>query len=110
MVKIDECFLENKIMIGENKDDNDLIISQAKQSDIWFHLANLPSCHVIIENSKENPVTKEMIKYCCLLVKQNTKYKNIGKLRVQYCSIKQVKRTNEPGKVTLTGKISSIVV
>ena len=97
-------------MIGQNANDNDFIINQGKQTDIWFHLANLPSCHVIISCDKKYPITKQMIYYCALLVKQNTKYKNIKKVCINYTELKNVKRTKISGKVMIKGKMKTIVI
>lgn len=110
MVKEDNKYPDNLIKIGENKDDNDLIIKEAMQTDIWFHLAKYPSCHVIISCSKKNPVSKGMIRYCAQLVKDNTKYKNINNLKINYTEIKNIRRTDEPGKVIISSKPSSIVI
>jgi predicted ribosome quality control (RQC) complex YloA/Tae2 family protein len=61
MVKQDNTYPNNLIVIGETAEENTEIISKAKQTDVWFHLANLPSCHVIISCDKKNPLTKQMI-------------------------------------------------
>ncbi len=108
MVKEDQTFENNIIKIGENANENDEIISQAKQTDIWFHLDKFPSCHVIISCDKKNPVNNQMLKYCATLCKEHTKYKNHNKLKVKYTEIKNVKRTKTPGRVTLKGKCKSI--
>lgn len=110
MVKEDKTFENNLIKIGENANDNDKIISEAAQTDIWFHLADFSSCHVIIKCSKEHPITKQMINYCAILVKENTKYKNLPKVTVNYTDIKNVKKTETKGKVILKGKIMNIIV
>ena len=110
MAKIDLTYENNKIKIGKNAEDNDNIIKEAKETDVWFHLAEFPSCHVIIECSKEKPITKQMIYYCGNLVKQNTKYKNIGSLKINYTDCKNVIRTEIKGKVILKGKINNIII
>lgn len=110
MVKEDHRFENNKIIIGENATENDYIVKNAKQTDIWFHLADFPSCHVIIDCSSEFPINKQMINYCANLVKENTKYKNIPKVKVNYTQIKNVKTTNIKGQVTLKGKILNVII
>lgn len=110
MVTDDKRFENNKILIGENASENDYIVKNAKQTDFWFHLADFPSCHVIIEVSKEFPITKQMINYCANLVKENTKYKNLPKVKVNYTSIRNIKRTETKGQVIIKGKISNIIV
>ena len=110
MVKVDKIFENNLIKIGKDARDNDNIIKEAKETDVWFHLAAFSSCHVIIECSSEYPITKEMIIYCANLVKQNGKYKKIPKLKVNYTEIKNVQRTTTIGQVILNGKVKSIIV
>ena len=110
MVKEDKTFDNNLIKIGENAKDNDNIIKESKETDVWFHISNLPSCHVIIECSKEHPINKQMIAHCANLTKENGKYKNISKIKINYTEIKNVKRTLVPGKVMINGKIKSIIV
>jgi predicted ribosome quality control (RQC) complex YloA/Tae2 family protein len=110
MVGVDKTFENNSIKIGKNARDNDTIIKESKETDIWFHLASFPSCHVIIECSTEYPINTKMIIYCAALVKQNGKYKNIHKLKVNYTEIKNVTRTTTLGHVILKVKVKSIKV
>jgi len=110
MVKEDQIFPNNLIRIGQNAKENDELVKNSKETDIWFHISGLPSCHVIIEVSKDFPITKQMIYYCANLVKENTKYKNVPKIKINYTEIKNVSRTNVPGKVIIKGKINSVTI
>ena len=110
MVKEDYTFLNNLIKIGENSDDNDKIISDANQTDLWFHLANLSSCHVILSCSKNNMPTIQMINYCANLVKENTKFKNLQSVKVHYTQVKNIRKTNIKGKIIIKGKLSDVVI
>ena len=110
MVLVDTTYPNNTIKIGQNARDNDLIVSEAEQTDVWFHLADYPSCHLIISVNEDHPIDKQMIIYCSQLVKSRTKYKNIPKLTINYCPIKQVHRTKTKGLVTLSGVINKIVI
>lgn len=109
MVKFDNTFENNPIKIGQNAIDNDNIISEAKEADIWFHLKTFPSCHVIIECSNEYPINLTMIIHCANLVKQNTKYKNVPNVKVNYTPIKNIHKTDTPGLVIIKGKAKNIV-
>jgi predicted ribosome quality control (RQC) complex YloA/Tae2 family protein len=110
MVKIVNEFPDNRIRIGENSVDNDLLVASSKDTDIWFHLSSLPSCHIVLECNKNNPATKEMINLCATLCKQHTKYKNFKKLKVMYTEIRNVRRTAEPGQVVIKGKAKELIV
>jgi predicted ribosome quality control (RQC) complex YloA/Tae2 family protein len=104
MVKKDSTFPNNLIRIGENDRDNDKIISESKQTDVWFHLDKLPSTHIIISVDKDNPITKEMIDHCASLTKQHTKYRNVPIVKVIYTDIKNVEMLDKPGLVHIRGK------
>ena len=108
-MKEDQTFPNNIIKIGENARENDDLVAASSQSDIWFHLDSLPSCHVVIKCDTKNPITKQMINYCAQLCKDNTKYRN-QKVKVKYTEIKNVKRTTTPGMVTIKGKSNTITL
>lgn len=98
-----------RILIGQNKDENDQIIKQSQQYDIWFHLSNLPSCHVVLFTQNKK-IDKKTLRYCAELVKENTKYKNLQKLKVEYIPMKFIKRTHEKGRVLLVKKPDFIII
>lgn len=110
MVKEDYTFENNIIKIGENSNENDIIISNATQNDLWFHLANLPSCHVILSCSKNHKATIQMINYCANLVKENTKFKNLQRVKVHYVPIKNIRKTDVKGKIIINGRPSEVVI
>lgn len=43
-----------KIMIGKNEKGNITLLKEARKSDIWLHVKDLPSSHVIIRTEKQN--------------------------------------------------------
>ncbi len=110
MVKIDNTFPNNHIKIGESALDNDQIISSSEQNDYWFHINKLPSPHIVISNNPEFPINQEMIKYCANLVKSNSKFKRVPNIKVIYTTIKNIKKTDEVGKVQVIGKTNDILV
>ena len=90
MVKKDLTFENNLIKIGENANDNDKIISEANQNDIWFHLDKFPSCHVILSCSKKYPPNEKMLYYCAKICKENTKFRNLPNIKIKYTKIKNI--------------------
>ena len=51
------------IEIGQNKQDNFDIINSADLKDIWFHVSDIPSCHVILKTyNKTNKIPHQVIK------------------------------------------------
>lgn len=48
-------FLEGyKIMLGRNEKGNIQLLKEAKKRDIWMHLKDIPSAHVIIRTNKQS--------------------------------------------------------
>lgn len=43
-----------KIMLGKNQKGNILLLKDAKKSDIWLHVKDIPSSHVIIRTDKQS--------------------------------------------------------
>ena len=53
---IETFFIEGyKIMLGKNERGNISLLKSARMSDIWMHLKDIPSAHVIIRNEKKSP-------------------------------------------------------
>jgi predicted ribosome quality control (RQC) complex YloA/Tae2 family protein len=87
--------------IGKNDKDNFTIIDNSKPNDMWFHLDEHPSCHVIaslpeIIDKKE---MKYIVKKGALLCKENSKYKSEKDLPVIYTNIKNIIKTEKIGTV-----------
>ena len=52
---IESFFIEGvKISLGKNEKGNITLLKEAKQSDIWLHLKDMPSTHVIITTNKSS--------------------------------------------------------
>lgn len=100
-------------IIGQHASDNFVIIDNSKEDDLWFHINNEPSGHVIaimpdnIELSKKQ--LRQIITQGALVCKENSKYKSHHNLEVVYAYIKNIEKTNITGKVMITNqKIISV--
>jgi predicted ribosome quality control (RQC) complex YloA/Tae2 family protein len=52
---IESFFIDGyKITLGKNEKGNITLLKNAKMSDIWMHLKDMPSTHVIITNEKKS--------------------------------------------------------
>eukprot|EP01052_Picozoa_sp_SAG31_P086258 SAG31_NODE_46888_length_252_cov_1.013072_1_plen_53_part_01 len=40
------------ILVGQSAYENEQLVAQASPQDLWFHLEQLPSCHVILQQRK----------------------------------------------------------
>lgn len=48
-------FIEGfKVMLGKNQKSNAVLLKEAKKRDIWLHVKDIPSSHVIIRTDKQN--------------------------------------------------------
>ncbi len=43
-----------KVLVGRNSQENQKLLGLAKANDIWMHIRNVPSSHVIIRTDKQN--------------------------------------------------------
>lgn len=98
--------------IGCNARENDTIIDLADKNDIWFHVQDHPSCHVIASIPKE--MTKKQIITIVkmgsnLCVNHTNKLKKEKKLVVIYTTVKHLQKTNVLGTVNAS-ELKSIQV
>ena len=93
--------------LGQNAKENHLLIDYADVNDWWFHLDSFPSGHCIVECDE---LTNDLCLYAGQLIKEHSKYKNYKKLKVIYLQIKNVKKTKNPGEVTLLKKPNIIMI
>jgi predicted ribosome quality control (RQC) complex YloA/Tae2 family protein len=104
--------IEYDINIGQNAKDNWKLLDKSESTDIWFHLDNYSSPYVILLMSKNETISdipNEVIKYCGLLCKENSKYKNLNNLSVIYTEIKNLTKGKEIGSV-ITKKTKKIII
>ncbi len=56
--RIKECELfwidDHKVLIGRNSKENQSLLKIAKSNDIWMHIRDIPSSHLIIKTDKQN--------------------------------------------------------
>ena len=87
------------IKIGENAQDNWDIISESNQNDIWFHVENHPSCHVIILTNNRKKIHKSVINHAASLCKEGCKLNSVKKLKIIYTEIKNIRKADKVGSV-----------
>jgi len=94
--------VEYVIYIGKNKSENWSLIDAAVESDIWFHVKDVPSCHVILKcSSKLKDVPRAVLTRCCILCKKNSPKCNPNS-EIIYASLKNVKKGQYEGSVLVT--------
>ena len=85
-------------IVGKNALENSLIIKNAHQNDLWFHVAKGTSSHVILHHEFIN---RENITIAAQLCKSNSKVKNQNTVQIVYTPISNIKLTETPGSVII---------
>lgn len=90
------------IIIGKNREENWKIIDEADPTDIWFHVRDIPSCHVILKNTENlSNVSRDVLKFSALLCKMNSKAKTEKKTIIMYTPVTFVNKTKTIGEVNV---------
>ena len=82
--------------IGQNAIENWSLLDISEENDLFFHLTSFPSCYVIIKTQK---ITKEIIEKGALLCKENTKYKNLRNIYIDYTYVSNVEKGDIVGEI-----------
>jgi predicted ribosome quality control (RQC) complex YloA/Tae2 family protein len=91
------------IFIGQNAQENTEIVTNASQHDIWFHVENSPSCHVLLKVLDKSKLPIQVLKRCAYLCKVNSKAKYEKTSQIIYTRVCNVTPTHIPGKVYSLG-------
>ena len=84
--------------IGLNAKDNTNLVKQASQQDLWFHVQNGTSAHVILTHDQISPDTISAAAHAC---KSHSKFKHVRKVKIMYCEVKNLKAGSKPGQVLI---------
>ena len=61
--KYESFFIENtKISIGKNASENIALLHDAKSEDLWMHIRDIPSSHLIIHSAKNTAIKDEILR------------------------------------------------
>lgn len=89
--KYESFFIENfKISIGKNANENIALLKDAKSEDIWMHIRDIPSSHLIIHSSKNTHIKDEILQKVGEILVGFAKLKG-GNFLVDYTKRKFVK-------------------
>jgi predicted ribosome quality control (RQC) complex YloA/Tae2 family protein len=88
--------------IGKNQSENFEVIDKGTNDDLWFHAADISSCHVVCQVPLD--IDKKGLRYIittgALLCKNNTnKLKTIKNVNILYTKIRNIVKTDVPGCV-----------
>lgn len=96
-----------KYTIGTNAKDNFDIIDKSNINDIWFHVDDKPSCHVICTfpetiNKLNKKTLNQIIKQGAIICKKYSKYSLEENLSIVYTRIQYVRKTEIIGSVNIS--------
>jgi predicted ribosome quality control (RQC) complex YloA/Tae2 family protein len=103
-----KSFVEFKI--GMNAEENFKIIDESSPNDIWFHINNRPSEHVVAripENITKKGLSS-IIKQGCNICKHHSKYSSEKNVEVIYTKIENITKTIIIGTVEVKNEKLSI--
>ncbi len=88
--------------IGKNQNENFEVIDKGTDNDLWFHAADVSSCHVVchVPSNIDKKGLRYIITTGALLCKNNTnKLKSMKNVNIIYTKIINVIKTDVPGCV-----------
>lgn len=97
---------------GKDQHENTELVMCSESNDIWFHINNLPSAHLVAKINHLKLNKKELLKIVkqgALILKSISKYKSYDKLEICYTYISNVEVTDIPGTVN-TSSLKIITV
>ena len=106
----EEIYKDIKFIIGQNAQENWDIFDQSYKINseyIWFHLNSFASPYVIMYatlKELELEERQELLIYGAQLCKENSKYNYLNNLKIIYCPLKKLKKTDKIGEILISGK------
>jgi len=97
--------IDIQFKIGKDAKDNFIVIDSSNLNDIWFHIQDNSSCHVVASIPEDIEFDKKQLSYIikqgAILCKQYSRYKSQKNVNITYTYIKNIEKTNIPGMVTI---------
>ncbi len=100
--------IEYTIEVGQNAKENWDLIDNSDPNDLWFHLDEYPSAHVVLSQnilfSYEIPeYPNQIIAIASDYCKSYSKHaKNLSKVKIVYTQIKNLSKAKEIGSVNIS--------
>ena len=98
--------------VGQHAQENMDLIAMSQPEDLWFHIRDRPSCHVVATLPKQTYDKKQLRKIAvqgAVVCKQFSKYKSEHRVSVIYTPIVNVGMTTTVGSV-LVDKYHTIIL
>lgn len=107
--------VEYHFHIGRNQSENWDILDKAHEWDVWFHVSDSPSSHVILtlereEDSKLREIPRAVLKKGALLCKSHSSSKSTAQCPVIYTAVRRLTKGRAVGSVSISGEYKTIVL
>lgn len=89
------------ILLGQNALENWNIFDKSEPNHWFMHLSSFPSGYIVILSENPTEYEFEQAAVFCL---SSTKYRNLKNVKVDYCKISNLKKTDIPGEVCFIKK------
>jgi predicted ribosome quality control (RQC) complex YloA/Tae2 family protein len=98
--------------IGGNAIENWELLEKANENNLLFHLTSFPSCYVIYESVNGDDINFEIIRECAILCKNNTKYRNLKNIKVDYTTCNNIIKGDKIGEIIYkkNKKVKKIII
>ena len=98
--------------IGRTQHENHAILDLGRPTDLWFHVADQPSCHVVavLPVDCDRKQRNKIIRHGALLCKQYTNsVKSASRVPITYALVSHVTKDMVPGRAHITDERTIIV-
>ena len=107
IVKYIDSIRENiEFRVGQHAQDNFDLLDDSSPTDLWFHIRDQASCHVVAAISQRVIYDKKQLRHIAtqgaVICKQHSKYKSESNVHVMYTQIQHVSKTAIVGMVNVS--------
>lgn len=99
-------FGQMNFLVGQNAQENHDLIDAAAEQDLWFHISQHPSCHVIGKIPEDMELHKldmtKIVKQGAIICKSFSKFKSDKNVKIDYTLVKNVTKLKAKGSVSIT--------
>jgi predicted ribosome quality control (RQC) complex YloA/Tae2 family protein len=92
-----------EFQVGQNAKENFELIDISNPNDLWFHINQQASCHVVATLPQDNIIDKRILKKIAIqgavICKHYSRHKSESAISVMYTPIKNVKKGGNMGSV-----------
>lgn len=111
IVQIPKLKCDITYTIGQNANENDQLIANANPGDLWFHVNNKKSCHVIatVPDTIDRKDLKYIVNQGAVICKMHS-YPSEKNLPIVFTRVRNIQKTDTPGTVIIPEENKSIKI